>query len=106
MEIADEVELQIKYEGYIRRQIDQVAKFKKFEHKFIPSSFDYAIVPGFSREAREKLRKVRPETVGQASRISGMTPAAISLLVVAIEKYKDRPVQQAVLEKTTPGNLN
>ncbi|MGQ0666389.1 MAG: tRNA uridine-5-carboxymethylaminomethyl(34) synthesis enzyme MnmG [Nitrospiraceae bacterium] len=106
MEIADEVELQIKYEGYIRRQIDQVAKFKKFEHKFIPASFDYAIVPGFSREAREKLMKVRPETVGQASRISGMTPAAISLLIVAIEKYKDRPVEQAVLDRSTPGNLN
>ena len=106
MEITDEVELQIKYEGYIRRQIDQVAKFKKLEHRFIPPSFDYTIVPGFSREAREKLRKVRPETVGQASRISGMTPAAISLLVVAIEKYKDLPVQQTVLEKTMSGNPN
>lgn len=90
-EIADEVELQIKYEGYIRRQVDQVAKFKKFEHKSIPFIFDYDIVPGFSREVREKLKKVRPETVGQASRISGMTPAATSLLLVAIEKYKSLP---------------
>jgi tRNA uridine 5-carboxymethylaminomethyl modification enzyme len=87
-DIIDEVELQIKYEGYIRRQSYQVEKFKKFEQKFIPERFDYDIVPGFSREVREKLKRVRPETIGQASRISGVTPAAISLLTVAIEKYK------------------
>jgi tRNA uridine 5-carboxymethylaminomethyl modification enzyme len=97
-EIADEVELQIKYEGYIQRQMEQIAKFKKFEHKFIPPMFDYDIVPGFSREVREKLRKVRPETIGQASRISGMTPAAISLLLVAIEKYKNSSRIRVVLQ--------
>jgi tRNA uridine 5-carboxymethylaminomethyl modification enzyme len=97
IEITDEVETQIKYEGYIRRQIEQIAKFKKLEHKFIPAWFDYASIPGFSREIREKLDKVRPETVGQATRISGMTPAAISLLIVVIEKYRDRPAQRAVL---------
>ncbi|MBX3349315.1 MAG: hypothetical protein KF747_11280, partial [Nitrospira sp.] len=85
-DIAEEVELQIKYEGYIQRQVRQVEKFKKFEKKLIPSSFDYDMVPGFSREVREKFNRVRPETVGQASRISGVTPAAISLLLVAIEK--------------------
>ncbi len=95
IEIADEVELQVKYEGYIRRQLQQIGKFKKFEQKFIPQSLDYDVVPGFSREVREKLKKVRPETLGQASRISGMTPAAISLLVVVIEKYKHRPSQYA-----------
>lgn len=87
-EIAEEVELQIKYEGYIQRQIRQVEKFKKFENKSIPSAFDYNIVSGFSREVREKFNRVRPETVGQASRISGVTPAAISLLLVAIEKCR------------------
>ena len=106
VEIAEEVELLVKYEGYIRRQIEQVAKFKRLEHRPIPSSFDYTIVPGFSREVREKLRKVRPETVGQASRISGVTPAAISLLIVAIEKFKNRPVGRAVLAEASQGNLN
>ena len=85
-EIADEVELQIKYEGYVRRQIQQIEKFKRLEKKLIPQSFDYNTVPGFSREVREKLIRVRPETIGQASRISGVTPAAISLLLVTIEK--------------------
>ena len=85
-DIAEEVELQIKYEGYIQRQVRQVEKFKKLEKKLIPSSFDYDMVSGFSREVREKFNRVRPETVGQASRISGVTPAAISLLLVAIDK--------------------
>lgn len=97
VEIIDEVELQIKYDGYIRRQLHQIEKFKKFEQKFIPQSFDYDIVPGFSREVREKLKKVKPETIGQASRISGVTPAAISLLIVAIEKYKYQSHQQVNL---------
>ena len=94
IEIVDEVELQIKYEGYIKRQLSQVNKFRKFEQKYIPTEFNYDIVPGFSREVLEKFKKVRPETIGQASRISGMTPAAISLLLVALEKYRQRPPQQ------------
>ena len=85
-DVAEEVELQIKYEGYIQRQVRQVEKFKRLEKKSIPNSFDYNLVSGFSREVREKFNRVRPETVGQASRISGVTPAAISLLLVAIER--------------------
>lgn len=87
-EIADEVELQIKYEGYIRRQLQQITKFKRLEQRMIPKMFNYDKIPGFSREVREKLNTVKPETIGQASRISGVTPAAISLLSVAIEKYR------------------
>lgn len=87
-EISEEVELQIKYEGYVRRQIQQVEKFKKLEQKLIPPTFNYNSVLGFSSEAREKFNRIRPETVGQASRISGVTPAAISLLLVAIEKSR------------------
>lgn len=87
-EIAEEIELQIKYEGYVRRQIQQVDKFKKLEQKLIPHTFNYNLVSGFSREVLEKFNRVRPETVGQASRISGVTPAAISLLLVAIEKSR------------------
>ena len=89
-EIADEIELEIKYEGYIERQLQQVRKLAKFEKKDIPASLDYENISGFSREVREKLEKVRPTTIGQASRISGMTPAAISLLLVAIERRNHR----------------
>jgi tRNA uridine 5-carboxymethylaminomethyl modification enzyme len=85
-EVSEEVEVQVKYDGYIRRQLQQIEKFKKLEKKSIPSGFNYNAVTGFSREVREKLQKIRPETVGQASRISGITPAAISLLLVALEK--------------------
>lgn len=87
-EIGEEVELQIKYEGYIRRQAQLVEKFKKLEHKLIPLTFNYNEVTGFSSEVLEKFNRVRPETVGQASRISGVTPAAISLLLVAMEKNR------------------
>ena len=97
-EIGEEVEIQIKYEGYVRRQIQQVEKFKKLEQKLIPHTFNYNEVSGFSREVREKFNRVRPETVGQASRISGVTPAAISLLLVAIEKSRRQfpPTRQVV----------
>src|SRR4029078_756461 len=88
IETADEIELQIKYSGYIKRQLQQIGRFKKLETKAIPIAFNYDGTPGFSREVREKLKKVRPASIGQASRISGVTPAAISLLLVAIQKYK------------------
>jgi tRNA uridine 5-carboxymethylaminomethyl modification enzyme len=87
-ESAEEVELHIKYEGYVRRQIQQVEKFKRFERKLIPHTFNYDSVSGFSREVKERLNRVRPETIGQAARISGVTPAAISLLLITIEKLK------------------
>jgi tRNA uridine 5-carboxymethylaminomethyl modification enzyme len=79
-EIIDEVELEIKYEGYIRRQLQQIGQFKRLELKAIPLAFDYGSIQGFSREVLEKLSCVRPATIGQASRIAGVTPAAISLL--------------------------
>jgi tRNA uridine 5-carboxymethylaminomethyl modification enzyme len=85
-EINEAVEIMIKYEGYIGRQIQQVAKFKKLEERRIPLTFQYSSVVGFSREVLEKLERVRPASVGQASRISGITPAAISLLLVALER--------------------
>jgi len=87
-DLAEEVELQIKYEGYIHRQLAQVTRFKKLESKVIPATFHYGSVSGFSKEVTEKLNKFRPATIGQASRISGITPAAISLLMVAIEKCR------------------
>ena len=89
-EINEAVEITIKYEGYIGRQIQQVAKFKKLEERRIPLTFQYKSVIGFSREVLEKLERVRPSSVGQASRISGITPAAISLLMVALERDRQQ----------------
>jgi len=97
-EIIEEVEIQVKYAGYIKRQLQQVGRFKKLETKTIPTGFSYDRIAGFSREVREKLKRVRPSSIGQASRISGITPAAISLLLVALEKYKGESVrEEAVL---------
>ena len=89
-EINEAVEITIKYEGYIGRQVQQVAKFKKLEERRIPLKFQYSSVVGFSHEVLEKLEHVRPSSVGQASRISGITPAAISLLLVALERDRQQ----------------
>jgi tRNA uridine 5-carboxymethylaminomethyl modification enzyme len=85
-EITELVEIEIKYEGYIKRQLQQIVNFKKLETRRIPSTFDYDAVGGFSREVLEKLKRVRPASIGQASRIAGVTPAAVSLLMVAVER--------------------
>ncbi len=85
-EVADAIEMEVKYEGYVERQLRQVERFKKLERRTIPIDFSYESIRGMSREVIEKLSKVRPSSVGQASRISGVTPAAISLLLVALEK--------------------
>ncbi len=87
-EIGESVEISIKYDGYIKRQHEQIERFHKLESKVIPPSFQYASVTGFSNEVAEKLSRVKPATVGQASRISGVTPAAISLLIVALERFQ------------------
>lgn len=87
-EIGEAVEISIKYDGYIKRQHEQIERFHKLESKVIPPSFQYASVTGFSNEVSEKLSRVKPATVGQASRISGVTPAAISLLIVALERFQ------------------
>ena len=81
-DVTEQVEIELKYEGYIRRQMSQVAQFKKMEHKRIPADIDYDSIPSIRLEARQKLKQVRPENVGQASRISGVSPADISVLLV------------------------
>ena len=88
MEIVEAVEISVKYEGYIKRQEQMIGQFKKLEHKKVPADFPYEGIRGFSREVVEKFMKIRPSSVGQASRIPGVTPAAISLLLVALEKCK------------------
>ena len=85
-DIIESVEVALKYEGYIHRQEQQVARFKKLEDRRIPMNFNYEGIKGFSSEVREKLKKVRPSSIGQAARISGVTPAAISLLLVTLER--------------------
>jgi len=85
-EVAEQVEIQLKYEGYIRKSLQQVEKMKKMEDKKIPSWVDYDKIQGISSESREKLKKVRPLSIGQASRISGVNPADISILMVHIEQ--------------------
>ncbi len=85
-DVQREVNTTIKYEGYIQRQLEQVARFERLEAKHIPPAFPYGQIKSLSKEAREKLARVRPESVGQASRISGITPADISLLLVYLEK--------------------
>lgn len=91
-DVVEAVQLEVKYEGYIKRQIQQIQRSQKFEHRAIPADFNYDGVSGFSSEVREKFKRVRPASVGQASRISGVTPAAISLLLVAIERWRRQPV--------------
>lgn len=83
---AEQVEIQIKYEGYINRQQDEIAKQERNENTRLPAQFDYSVVKGLSNEVIVKLNQSQPETVGQASRISGITPAAISLLLVFLKK--------------------
>lgn len=86
--ICEEVEIEIKYEGYIKRQIQQVEAFKKLEKKKLPKEMDYQNMQNLRLEARQKLDKIRPENIGMASRISGVSPADISVLLVYLEKYK------------------
>jgi tRNA uridine 5-carboxymethylaminomethyl modification enzyme len=86
--VAEQVEIQAKYSGYIERQRDEIEKQQRHNEKVIPESFDYSVISGLSAEVQEKLIKVRPTTVGQASRIQGVTPAAISLLLVFLKKQK------------------
>ena len=81
-DVTEQVNIEIKYEGYIKRQMQQVAQFKKLEDKKLPEDFDYSEVNSLRREAVQKLNKVQPATIGQASRISGVSPADISVLLV------------------------
>ncbi|MGB7292811.1 MAG: tRNA uridine-5-carboxymethylaminomethyl(34) synthesis enzyme MnmG [Thermodesulfobacteriota bacterium] len=85
-DITAQICMEIKYEGYIKRQFEQVEKFKRIEQVGIPKDFSYETIPGLSNEIVQKLSKIRPSSLGQASRISGITPAAISVLMVYLKK--------------------
>ncbi len=87
-DVQEQVNINIKYEGYIRRQMQQVAQFKKMEGKRLPENFDYSVVKSLRKEAVQKLNQFQPASVGQASRISGVSPADISVLLVYLEQSR------------------
>ena len=87
--VCEEVEIQVKYQGYIERELKEVDRFHRQEQERIAENFDYAQIPGLSNEVREKLEKVRPISIGQAGRIPGLTPAAISVLQIYLKKFKE-----------------
>ena len=86
--IIEQVENQIKYEGYIKRQLDEIEKYRKNENTKLSSDIDYSEIKALSNEVRQKLNEHKPETIGQASRIQGVTPASISILLVFLKTYK------------------
>ncbi|NUN13889.1 MAG: tRNA uridine-5-carboxymethylaminomethyl(34) synthesis enzyme MnmG [Myxococcales bacterium] len=85
-DIREQIEIHIKYSGYIDRQLDQISKHRRMEHVRIPETVDYMSIGGLSNEVREKLIRIRPENIGQMGRISGMTPAAVAAVAVALKK--------------------
>ena len=89
-DIAEQVNINLKYEGYIERQLRQVEHFKKLEKRIIPETMDYTAINGLRVEAMQKLEKFRPHSIGQASRISGVSPADISVLLVYMEQFRRR----------------
>jgi len=92
--VAEQVEIQAKYSGYIERQRDEIERQLRHNDKVIPEYFDYSGITGLSSEVKEKLQKIRPETIGHALRIPGVTPAAISLLLVYLKKHKNSSSQK------------
>ena len=85
--VIEQIEIKYKYEGYINRQLEAVKQFVNLEKKRLPADFDYDAVPGLSNEVRQKLKDIRPHSLGQAARISGVTPAAISILLVYLKRW-------------------
>ena len=90
--VFENVEIEMKYEGYIRRQKADIAEMRRLEKKLLPRDMDYEKLEGLRMEAREKLQKVRPANIGQASRISGVSPADISVLLIWLAKEEGGPI--------------
>ena len=86
--VTQEVEIQVKYAGYLARQEKQVAEFKKEESRLLPPNLDYHAIAGLRLEARQKLSDIRPMSIGQAGRISGVSPADIAVLLIYLEQRK------------------
>lgn len=88
--VREQVSISVKYEGYIKRQLQQVEQFKKLENRKLPKDVDFKEIQGLSNEARQKLDRIKPDSVGQASRISGVSPADISVLLIYLEQHRRR----------------
>ena len=86
--VCEEAEIRIKYEGYIKRQKEQVEQFAKMEKRLLPENTDYSEIHGLRLEARQKLNKIKPKSIGQASRISGVSPSDVSVLLIWLESQK------------------
>ncbi|HIE38023.1 MAG TPA: hypothetical protein EYP77_02960 [Anaerolineae bacterium] len=95
-----QVEIEIKYEGYIRRQLRDIERFRQMEGVKIPDGFDFSRVHGLSNELKEKLSRIQPASLGQASRIDGITPAALSVLGIALKVFRGR--RKTVFQGNTP----
>ena len=87
-QVKEQVTISIKYEGYLERQMNQIRQFKRMEERKLPEDIDYSKIQGLSTEARQKLNNQRPQSIGQASRISGVSPADISVLLIYLEAQK------------------
>ncbi len=96
-EVGEQVEIQIKYDGYIKRQEEQIGKFTKLDRMPLPSDLSFKNIPGLTAEVREKLERVKPISIGQASRISGVTPAAVSILMVYMKKITSVASRKSLL---------
>ena len=92
LSITDEVEIMLKYEGYLARQRKQVEEFRKEESRLLPRDLDYGAIAGLRLEAREKLAQIRPMSIGQAGRISGVSPADIAVLLIWLEQNGGRRI--------------
>jgi tRNA uridine 5-carboxymethylaminomethyl modification enzyme len=104
-EVVQQVEIAVKYAGYIDRQELEVQKLKKFEDRAIPDSFDFGSVPSLRLEARQKLAKIRPQNIGQAARISGVSPADISILMVWLKRSAGANGQTGSCKEAKPDEL-
>jgi tRNA uridine 5-carboxymethylaminomethyl modification enzyme len=87
-EVGMQIEIEAKYDGYIQKQLEQVEKARKLEEKLLPDTLDYMKLDGLRQEAQQKLSDIRPRSVGQASRISGVSPADITVLLIYLEKQR------------------
>jgi len=103
--VIEKIEVEIKYEGYIKKQYEQIERFKKLENKKLPEGIDYMSIEGLCIEARQKLSQFKPVSVGQASRISGVSPADINVLLVYLTKQKGSPCLQGELAAKLPEGI-
>ena len=89
-DVGEQINILTKYEGYIQSQLEQVSQFKKFEKKLLPKDINYSDIKGLRTEAEQKLNNIKPISVGQASRISGVSPADISVLLIYLEHHYNK----------------